>query len=135
MRITGPAPTATTPASAAAAARDAKLRKASQQLEGAFVQQMYKSMRDTIPEGGMFDGGSGEQMFTGMMDEHVAADTPLKWQHGMSEAIYRQMRGAMHQQHQDQQVAAATSASNAVSASAADVGTSALAKTGTIGIK
>ena len=135
MRITGPAPTAGTPASAAAAARDAKLRKASQQLEGAFVEQMYKSMRDTIPEGGMFDGGSGEQMFTGMMDEHVAADTPLKWQHGMSEAIYRQMRGAMHQQHQDQQVAAATSASSAVSASAADVGTSALAKTGTLGIK
>jgi len=135
MRITGPAPTATTPASAAAAARDAKLRKASQQLEGAFVQQMYKSMRDTIPEGGMFDGGSGEQMFTGMMDEHVAADTPLKWQHGMSEAIYRQMRGAMHQQHQHQQVAAATSASSAVSTSAADVGTSALAKTGTLGIK
>lgn len=132
MRIAGAAQTETTPAAAAAAARDAKLRKASQQLEGAFVQQMYKSMRDTIPEGGMFDGGSGEQMFTGMMDEHVAADTPLKWQHGLSEAIYRQMRGAMHQQHQDQQVAAATSAS---SAAAADVGTSALSKTSTIAIK
>lgn len=132
MKITGPARPDATPSSAAATARDAKLRKASQQLEGAFVQQMYKSMRDTIPEGGMFDGGSGEQMFTGMMDEHVAADTPLKWQHGLSESIYRQMRGAVHQQHQDQQVAQATSASTA---SAADVGTSALAKTGTIGLK
>lgn len=135
MRIAGATQTDATPAAAAAAARDAKLRKASQQLEGAFVQQMYKSMRDTIPEGGMFDGGSGEQMFTGMMDEHVAADTPLKWQHGLSEAIYRQMRGAMHQAHQDQPVAAATGASNAVSASAADAGTSALAQTSTIAIK
>ena len=118
MRIRGAAQTDATPASAAAAARDAKLRKASQQLEGAFVQQMYKSMRDTIPEGGMFDGGSGEQMFTGMMDEHVAADTPLKWQHGLSEAIYRQMRGAMHQQHQDQQSADAATAASAAAASA-----------------
>ena len=132
MKIIGAARPDGTPASAAATARDAKLRKASQQLEGAFVQQMYKSMRDTIPEGGMFDGGSGEQMFTGMMDEHVAADTPLKWQHGLSEAIYRQMRGAVHQQHQDQQVADATSAS---SAAASDVGTSALTAASTIGLK
>lgn len=128
MTIAGPigaaAPTA------AAGSRDAKLRKASQQLEGAFVQQMYKSMRETIPEGGMFDGGSGEQMFTGMMDERVAADTPLKWQHGLSEAIYRQMRGAMRQQQGDQQQAASVAA-----ASTSDVAASALTTAGTLGTR
>lgn len=140
MRIAGATrPGAGAPAAGAPhAAGDAKLRKASQQLEGAFVQQMYKSMRDTIPEGGMFDGGSGEQMFTGMLDEHVAADTPLEWQHGLSEAIYRQMRGAMHQQHQDQQGADAASgraAAGAAAAAASTVSASALTADSTIGTR
>lgn len=98
MKIGAPAASAV-PTDAATAARDKKLRNASQQMEGQFIEQMYKSMRDTVPTGGMFDGGSGEQMFTEMMDQHVAADTPLKWQHGLSEAIFRQMRDAVHRQH------------------------------------
>lgn len=86
------------PLTGPAAARDAKLRKASAQMEGAFVEQMYKSMRETVPEDGMFSGGAGEEMFSGLLDEHVAADTPTKWQHGLSESIYRQMRDAVQQQ-------------------------------------
>lgn len=82
----------------AAAARDAKLHKVSQQLEGVFVQQMYKSMRATVPSGGLTDGGAGEEMFTGLLDEHVAADTPQKWKHGLSESIYRQLKAAVHAQ-------------------------------------
>lgn len=108
--------------SRAAAAKDAKLLKVSRQLEGAFVQQMYKSMRESVQTGGMFDGGSGEEMFTGMMDEHVAADTPSKWQHGLSEAIYRQMRAAISQQHQA--ATAATTSDAAASAALTQVGTS-----------
>lgn len=131
MKIGGPHPAGAP--STTETAQDAKLRKASQQLEGAFVQQMYKSMRDTIPTGGMFDGGSGEQMFTGMLDEHVAADTPLKWQHGLSEAIYRQMRGAMHQQ---QQRAAGTSTSASTpGVQTSDVATSAPITASTLGTK
>lgn len=121
MKIVGAVGSATPP-SPAASSKDAKLRKASQQLEGAFVQQMYKSMRDTVPTGGMFDGGSGEQMFAGMMDEHVAADTPLQWQHGLSEAIYRQMSGAMRQQQHQQEGAAAAVSTSDVAASAAATG-------------
>lgn len=75
--------------------KEAKLQKVSHQLEGAFVQQMYKVMRETVPTDGGFDGGAGEEMFTGLLDEHVAADTPSQWQHGLSEAIYRQLRNAM----------------------------------------
>jgi peptidoglycan hydrolase FlgJ len=82
----------------AAAARDAKLHKISHDLEGVFVQQMYKSMRSTVPTGGLFDGGSAEEMFTGLMDEHMAADTPKEWKHGLSESIYRQLKDAIHAQ-------------------------------------
>jgi len=75
--------------------QDVKLRKTAQQLEGVFVQQMYKAMRDTVPSDGMFSGGSGEQMFTGLLDERIAADTPAKWSHGLSEAIYKHLRQAL----------------------------------------
>jgi flagellar protein FlgJ len=61
-------------------------------MEAQFVQQMYKAMRQTAPNDGIMGGGSGEEMFTGLMDEHVAADTPTKWHHGLGEALYRQMR-------------------------------------------
>lgn len=80
------------------AAKDAKLHKVSTQLEGVFVQQMYKAMRSTVPTGGLFDGGSGEEMFTGLMDEHMAADTPQKWKHGLSESIFRQLKDAVRAQ-------------------------------------
>jgi peptidoglycan hydrolase FlgJ len=101
MKIGGPAPSApitapnAAPADPVAAARDAKLHKVSTQLEGLFVQQMYKSMRSTVPTDGMFDGGSGEQLFTGLLDDHIAADTPHEWKHGLSESIYRQLKEAI----------------------------------------
>ncbi len=88
----------TQPVDPAKAAQDSKLRKVSQQMEGAFVQQMYKAMRETVPTDGLFGGGEGEDMFTSMMDEHAAADTPLQWKHGLSEAIFRQMRSAVEKQ-------------------------------------
>lgn len=98
--IGGPAPVrGSAPADPVAAAQDAKLHKVSTQLEGVFVQEMYKSMRSTVPSGGLFDGGSGEEMFTGMLDEHIAADTPQHWQHGLSESIYRQLREKIHAQN------------------------------------
>ena len=73
--------------------RDAKLRKAAQQLEGVFVQQLYKSMRDTVPQQeGIVSGGAGEDIFTGLMDQHLAAETPKHWEGGLSDALYRQLR-------------------------------------------
>ena len=98
--IGGPAPVGNgIPADPSAASQDAKLHKVSSQLEGVFVQEMYKSMRSTVPSGGLFDGGTGEEMFTGMLDEHIAADTPQHWKHGLSESIYRQLREKIHAQN------------------------------------
>lgn len=74
---------------------DAKLRKAVADLQGLFVQQLFKAMRDTVPQGdGIVSGGSGEDIFTSLMDQHVAAETPTRWEGGVGEALYRQLRGA-----------------------------------------
>ena len=77
---------------AAGESNEAKLRKAAQQMEGAFVLELYKAMRTTVPQGeGIVDGGSGEETFTSLMDQHLATETPPGWSHGLGDAIYRHL--------------------------------------------
>ncbi len=71
-----------------------KLKKSAQALEGLFVQQLFKAMRDTVPQqDGIVSGGAGEDIFTSLMDEHLATETPKQWEGGLAEALYRQLRG------------------------------------------
>ena len=37
-----------------------------------FLKQMFKSMRSTIPEDGMIDGGFAEDVFTDMYDKEIS---------------------------------------------------------------
>ena len=67
-------------AASAAPGEDPKLRKVAQQMEGVFVQELYKAMRATVPQNdGVVGGGAGEEMFTGLMDQHLATETPQAW--------------------------------------------------------
>ena len=78
---------------------DAKLHKAARQLEGVFTQQLFKAMRETVPEDqGVVGGGSAQDMFTGLLDEHLATDPRASSTHGVGEAIYRHLlrTRAMH---------------------------------------
>ncbi len=85
-----------TPPPSRAEARHSALKKASEQLEGMFVQQLYKAMRDTVPQQeGIVSGGAGEDIFTGLLDQHLAAETPKHWQTGLSDALYRQLSRGM----------------------------------------
>lgn len=68
-----------------------ELRKAAYALEGLFVQQMYKAMRATVPENATSMKSTGESIFSDMLDEHIAADTPERWESVLGEAIYRQL--------------------------------------------
>lgn len=84
-------------ASKAPTSPDAKLKHAARQLEGVFVEQLLKAMRETVPQGeGALSGGSGEDMFTGLLDQHLAADTPGEWANGLASSLYRQLRPRLH---------------------------------------
>jgi peptidoglycan hydrolase FlgJ len=73
--------------------REAAMRKAANDLQGLFVQQLYKTMRETVSnEGGIVDRSQGEEVFAGLMDERLAADTGTRWNRGLGDAIYRALR-------------------------------------------
>ena len=80
---------------AAPSPEEQKLRAVTKQLEGVFVQQLFKAMRETVPQDGLTDGGAGEEIFTGLMDEKIAAHVPEHWERGIGESLYRQLRAAM----------------------------------------
>lgn len=87
--------TASNPAASGKGDSDTKLRETAKQMEGLFVQQLFKVMRETVPQQeGFVSGGAGEDIFTGLMDEHLAAETPNQLGSGLAEALYRQLRGS-----------------------------------------
>lgn len=80
------------PISTALPDRDQRLKKVVGQLQGVFVEQLFKAMRETVPTDGVTDGGPGEAMFSGMMDQHLADELPGQWEHGIGDSLYRQLR-------------------------------------------
>jgi flagellar protein FlgJ len=88
-RTAGPA------AGAAPTAEEARLRKACNDMEGVFLAQLFAQMRESVPQEGIVDGGTGEEVFSGMMDEHIAAEAASGRQEtGIGAALFRQLRAA-----------------------------------------
>jgi flagellar protein FlgJ len=85
------------PAAPNAADAEHRLRRAALALEGIFVTQLLRAMRETVPEDQLTGGGAGQEIFTAMFDEHMAAEAPARWRHGMGESLFQQLRGAIPQ--------------------------------------
>jgi flagellar protein FlgJ len=71
---------------------DAELRLRARQLEGVFLAQLYRSMRSTVPDDGMFGSSAGEEMFTGMFDDNIAEISATRSDSDLSRALYEQLR-------------------------------------------
>lgn len=70
-----------------------KLKDVARQLESVFVEQLFKAMRATVPQqDGIVTASAGEDIFTGLMDQHLAAETPSQWSSGIADALYRQLK-------------------------------------------
>ena len=73
--------------------RETALKKAAVDMQGMFVQQLYKAMRASVStDGGLVEKSQGEDIFAGLMDERLAADTGTRWHRGLGDAIYRALR-------------------------------------------
>ena len=72
-----------------------KLRKVSEQFESILVGNMLKAMRDTIPEGGLFDRGIEMDIFEGLFDEEISSRMASRHQLGFADLVFRQLSGKL----------------------------------------
>ena len=98
--VNGPGPLGRDPLSTLSALKsgnirgeEARLRAATDLLESAFFQELFKAMRDTVPESGLLGGGSGEDAFSSMLDQHIADAAASRLTGGLGQALYRRFAG------------------------------------------
>lgn len=77
----------------AAPPRDARtqVRHLSHQLEGVFLNQLFQAMRATVPHEDDAPGREGEELFTSLLDEKLAAVAADRMKRGVGEALYREL--------------------------------------------
>lgn len=68
------------------------LQKTAQEFEAIFVQQMFKEMRRTIPDGGLLPKGNAEEIFTSMQDMEAARQLTAHGGIGLGTMLSEQMR-------------------------------------------
>ncbi len=64
-----------------------RLKAATTLFESTFYQELFKVMRETVPDGSM--SSAGEEVFTSMLDEHVAGEAAAQQEDGLGAALYR----------------------------------------------
>ncbi|MBS13809.1 MAG: hypothetical protein CME19_19720 [Gemmatimonadetes bacterium] len=75
--------------------QDEQIREAAQEFESVFLFQMLKQVRNSIHrEEGIMNGGMGEEMFTGLLDEEYAKVMAKSNSTGLADMIYQQMSRA-----------------------------------------
>lgn len=66
----------------------ARLAWAARELEAFFLQELWRAMRRSVPEGGLFRGAPGSRMFEEMLDEERSRLMAASDQLGLAALIY-----------------------------------------------
>lgn len=67
------------------------LKKSCQEFEAIFLQSMFKAMRKTVPEGGLFEENNASEIYRDMLDQEVASKISRQQSLGLADQMYRQM--------------------------------------------
>ena len=80
------------------AGSDARLRAATTLLEATFYEELFKVMRDTVPDDGVVPSGGGQEMFESLLDQKVAESAAVASDSGLGSALYRFFTGGIRSQ-------------------------------------
>lgn len=73
-----------------------KLRHVSEQFESILIRNMLQAMRETVPEGGLFDRGIEKDIFESLFDDEISQRMSSRHQMGFSELVFRQLSGKLN---------------------------------------
>ncbi len=68
------------------------VQKTSQEFEALFIQQMFQSMRQSIPEGGLLKKDNATRIYEEMLDAERARVMARQQSLGIADAIERQLQ-------------------------------------------
>lgn len=68
-----------------------EMRKALKDFESLFINQMLKTMRESVGKSDLFHGGSGEDIYTSMLDEEIAKSISNAGGIGLEKMLMKQM--------------------------------------------
>jgi flagellar protein FlgJ len=57
--------------------KEKRLKKACADFEAIFVEQLFKTMRASVPNSGLLEGGRAEEIYTSMLDQQIAQEMAL----------------------------------------------------------
>src|SRR3990172_2518412 len=72
-------------------AKEKKLRKACADFESLFIYQMFKTMRNTVPPGGLLGNRAGKDVYEMMMDQKVSEELAKKGGMGLQDVLFNQL--------------------------------------------
>jgi len=70
---------------------DQELKDACQEFEAYYVQQLFKEMRKTIPDGGLFENSNEGKIYKDMLDEKYSGIISEGSGTGIADALYKQL--------------------------------------------
>ncbi|SHJ80593.1 flagellar protein FlgJ [Malonomonas rubra DSM 5091] len=68
-----------------------QLRAAAEQFEAVFIQQMFKEMRNTIPDDGLIPRGNADDIYTQLQDAEAAKIMAEKGGIGLADLMMQQL--------------------------------------------
>jgi len=68
-----------------------ELKKTCQEFEAIFIRTLIKSMRATVPDGGLLEKNTDSEVFEEMMDGEIASQTAKRSEFGIADALFRQL--------------------------------------------
>lgn len=68
-----------------------ELRRAAEEFESLFINQMLKSMRDTVVKSDLFHGGNAEEIYSSMLDTELSKSMAKAGGIGLADMLLRQL--------------------------------------------
>ena len=69
----------------------ARLDRTAKELEAVVVQQLFETMRKTVPEGGLLETSAADDVFRSMLDGELSRVVADKSPFGLAEAVSREL--------------------------------------------